>query len=212
MDQFLSEISFSTKGEGFTNITPYINKWINENKIIKGILIISINHTSCSLTINENADPDVLKDLSAYMKSIVPEEEVTSISGNGEKYKYLHSQEGIDDMPAHIRTTLTCCNLSLSINNSQLQLGIWQAIYLWEHRYSTNLRKIILHAIGEAKSINKISSNQKISSLIARNNAQKLNKEVMKNKMDKFGLNDYEKDTNVDLLIDRIHELSDDTK
>tara|TARA_Y100001968_G_scaffold292474_1_gene297721 strand:+ start:33816 stop:34277 length:462 start_codon:yes stop_codon:yes gene_type:complete len=149
MKQILTEITFNTSGEGFLNITPNINKWIIENNIKKGILIISTNHTSCSLTINENADPNVLKDLLAYMKAIVPEQSYKSINSEGGKQVYAHSEEGVDDMPAHIKTSLTCSNLSLSINNWKLVIGTWQAVYLWEHRYLPNSRKINFHAIGE---------------------------------------------------------------
>ena len=147
MEQLISELIFETSGEGFIDITSKIKDWIASKKIKKGILIISMQHTSCSLTINENADPKVLKDLSAYMKALVPEEGFTSINGQGKKEKYLHSEEGLDDMPAHIRTMLTCSNLSLSINEGKLLLGTWQAIYLWEHRYARNSRKISLHSI-----------------------------------------------------------------
>tara|TARA_Y100001968_G_C19366929_1_gene723041 strand:- start:613 stop:1071 length:459 start_codon:yes stop_codon:yes gene_type:complete len=149
VDQAFSELTFKTLGEGFVNITSSINDWIASKKIVKGILIISTNHTSCSLIINENADPNVLKDLSNYMKSIVPEISFTSLDGKSKLQKYLHSEEGVDDMPAHIRTMLTCTSLSLSINNSKLVLGTWQAIYLWEHRYSQNSRRLNLHALGE---------------------------------------------------------------
>ena len=149
MEQVLSELIIETTGEGFIDITSDINNWISSKKIIKGILIIATKHTSCSLTINENADPRVLTDLSAYMKALVPEEGFTSIDGKGSQRKYLHSEEGIDDMPAHIRTMLTCSNLSLSINEGKLVLGTWQAIYLWEHRYAKNSRKLNCHAICE---------------------------------------------------------------
>ncbi len=149
MEQILSEVIFESFGEGFIDITENINAWIRLNKLKRGILIISTKHTSCSLTINENADPKVLKDLSAYMKAIVPEENFISIDKKQKKYSYLHSEEGLDDMPAHIRTTLTSTSLSLSIDNGKLSLGTWQAVYLWEHRYSKNIRKINYHAIGD---------------------------------------------------------------
>tara|TARA_Y100001968_G_scaffold50757_2_gene41566 strand:+ start:876 stop:1334 length:459 start_codon:yes stop_codon:yes gene_type:complete len=149
VEQFFSEINFETSGEGFINITSQINKWIASKKINAGIIVISIKHTSCSLTVNENADPKVLKDLSAYMKAIVPEKNFRSINGLGALTEYKHSEEGIDDMPAHIRTMLTCTNLSFSIKQGEIDLGIWQAIYLWEHRYSKNLRKLSVHAICE---------------------------------------------------------------
>ena len=149
MEQRISELIIETSGEGFINITSQINKWITTNEMSKGILIISSKHTSCSLTINENADPNVLKDLSAYMKALVPEEGFIGLNKKANWQEYLHSQEGVDDMPAHIRTMLTCTNLTLSIYKAKLVLGTWQAIYLWEHRYSKNSRKLNLHAIYE---------------------------------------------------------------
>lgn len=149
MEQFISELNFDTNGEGFINITATIKEWIYKNRINKGILILFLKHTSCSLIINENADPKVLKDLSSYMKAIAPEEGFYSINGDKNKQKYLHSEEGLDDMPAHIKTMLTCSTLSLSIDKGELALGTWQAVYLWEHRYSRNTRKLQIHAVGD---------------------------------------------------------------
>ena len=164
MKQVISELSFQTSGEGFIDITASINDWILENKVIQGILVISTKHTSCSLIINENADPNVLADLSSYMKALVPEEGYRPISGRDHSYRYLHSEEGADDMPAHIRTALTCSCLSLSITERKLLLGTWQAIYLWEHRQSYFSRKISLHAIGEISENPKSSSKEIIHS------------------------------------------------
>ena len=149
MKQILSNLEFETKGQGFTNITEDINLWIKNKKFRKGILLIFLKHTSCSLIINENADNNVLKDLSNYMKAITPEKEFYPIDRSNNKIKYLHSEEGLDDMPAHIRTMLTSSNLSFSISDGKLQIGIWQAIYLWEHRISSKLRSIQLHALGD---------------------------------------------------------------
>ena len=151
MEQILEELICKTSGEGFTDITPYINNWIKEKKITRGILVISLKHTSCSLIINENADPNVLHDLSSYLKALVPENNFRSLNGEKNSYEYLHSQEGPDDMPAHIKTALTASCLTLSINNNQLVLGTWQAIYLWEHRKAKHNRILGLHAIGEIK-------------------------------------------------------------
>ena len=148
-EQSLDEIVIQTKGEGFTDITSEISQWVNSLEIKQGILNIMVLHTSCSLIINENADPRVLSDLSTYMRSLVPEEGARPISGLGNLKGYLHSEEGKDDMPAHIRTSLTTTSLSLTINKKSLILGTWQAVYLWEHRYSSNLRHISLHALGE---------------------------------------------------------------
>ena len=149
MEQILSTIDFETKGQGFTDITKDINHWIKYKKLNKGILLIFLKHTSCSLIINENADINVLKDLSAYMKSIVPEQGFYPNDRSSKKIEYLHSEEGLDDMPAHIRTMLTSNNLSFSVVNGQLDIGSWQAIYIWEHRISNKSRSIQLHAIGD---------------------------------------------------------------
>ena len=149
MKQILSNLDFKTNGQGFTDITKEINLWIKQQKLKTGILLIFLKHTSCSLIINENADINVLKDLSNYMKAIVPEKKFSPIDGSGKKIEYLHSDEGLDDMPAHIRTMLTSNNLSFSVVNGKLEIGLWQAIYLWEHRTSNKSRSLQLHAIGD---------------------------------------------------------------
>ncbi len=149
LEQFLTEIDIQTSGEGFTDITPLIDSWVKQVEITKGVIHLSALHTSCSLIINENADPRVLEDLSTYMKALVPNEGIRKDYITGNYKPYLHAEEGIDDMPAHIRTSLTNTTLSLSINSNKLILGTWQAIYLWEHRYSKYTRKVCLHAIGE---------------------------------------------------------------
>ena len=158
MEQLNTQFSVETSGEGFSDITSSINNWISRENIKQGIIIITLLHTSCSLIINENADPRVLKDLSAYLKAIVPEEGFKALNRRDtEKTSYLHSEEGLDDMPAHIKTALTSSSISLSIINKKLLLGTWQAIYLWEHRYSPHTRKVFLNVIGEieAKTIAK---------------------------------------------------------
>ena len=149
MEQILSTLDFKTKGKGFTEITKDINNWIQNKNLKKGILLVFLKHTSCSLIINENADINVLKDLSAYMNAIAPEEGLYSIDGSSERIEYLHSQEGLDDMPAHIRTMLTSNNLSFSVVDSKLEIGLWQGIYIWEHRSSNKSRSLQLHAIGD---------------------------------------------------------------
>ena len=149
MKQMLSSLDFETKGQGFTDITLDINHWIKSKKLKQGIILIFLKHTSCSLIINENADINVLKDLSNYMKGIVPEEKFYPIDGSNNKVEYLHSEEGLDDMPAHIRTMLTSNNLSFSVTNGKLQIGLWQAIYIWEHRTSIKSRTLQLHAMGD---------------------------------------------------------------
>ena len=149
MEQILSTLDFETKGQGFTDITQDINQWIKNKKLKQGILLIFLKHTSCSLIINENADNNVLKDLSNYMRAIVPENKFYPIDRSNKSIEYLHSEEGLDDMPAHIRTMLTSNNLSFSVVNGKLEIGLWQAIYIWEHRASIKSRSLQLHAIGD---------------------------------------------------------------
>ena len=149
MEQILSTLDFETKGQGFTDITKDINHWIQYKKLKKGILLIFLKHTSCSLIINENADINVLKDLSSYMTAIVPEKGFYPNERSSKKIQYLHSEEGLDDMPAHIRTMLTSNNLSFSVVDGKLKIGIWQGIYIWEHRTSIKSRSLQLHAIGD---------------------------------------------------------------
>ena len=149
MKQILSNLNFETNGKGFTDITQDINIWIKNKKLNKGILLIFLKHTSCSLIINENADINVLKDLSNYMQAIVPENKFYPIDRSSNGIEYLHAEEGIDDMPAHIRTMLTSNNLSFSVIDGKLEIGLWQAIYIWEHRKSNKSRSLQLHAIGD---------------------------------------------------------------
>ena len=149
MEQILSTLDFKTHGQGFTDITKDINLWIKNKKLQKGILLLFLKHTSCSLIINENADINVLRDLSNYMHAIVPEEGFYPIDRSSKKIEYLHSEEGLDDMPAHIRTMLTSNNLSFSVVDGKLEIGLWQGIYIWEHRKSNKSRSLQLHAIGD---------------------------------------------------------------
>ena len=149
MEQIFKELKFLTNGEGFKNITNDLNSLIEETNFISGILNLTLLHTSCSLTINENADPNVLNDLKKYIQSIVPYECYSSLSKNREEIYYDHYQEGADDMPAHIKTSLTNTNLSLSFRRGKILLGTWQAIYLWEHRFNQKERTLSVHIIGE---------------------------------------------------------------
>ena len=152
MEQIFTKLNLITNGEDFTDITDDLNLCIKKNNFHSGILNLTSLHTSCSLTINENADPNVLKDLKKFMKSIVPYNCYTSLSKDREEIYYEHFQEGEDDMPAHIKTALTNTNLSLSFQESKIILGTWQAIYLWEHRFSPKKRSISIHIIGEKSS------------------------------------------------------------
>ena len=138
MLQKYEKISIRTNGINLYEITNNIIDWINKVNISSGLLNISILHTSASLLLQENADPTVLEDLKNYFLKLVP------FSDN-----YLHATEGYDDMPAHIRTSLTNTNVTLSVVDKKLNLGIWQGIFLFEHRTSSKDRFINLHYIGD---------------------------------------------------------------
>ena len=142
MEQIFSKLKFITHGEGFIDITYDLNLCVEKNNFHSGILNLISLHTSCSLTINENADPNVLRDLKKYMQSIVPYDSYLTLSKNREEISYKHYQEGADDMPAHIKTSLTNTCLSLSFQDGKIMLGTWQAVYLWEHRFDQKERII----------------------------------------------------------------------
>ena len=125
LDQALSRLEIQTKGSGFTRIDGSLSDWIRSTRMQCGVVHLSCLHTSCSLTINENADPRVLLDLAAWMDAIVPQDGAGPLDADGQRRRYLHDDEGNDDMPAHIRTALTQQTLSLSVENGQLLLGTW---------------------------------------------------------------------------------------
>jgi secondary thiamine-phosphate synthase enzyme len=135
--QLNQELTVSTHGPGFTRLGNTINRVIAASGLQHGLCVALALHTSCSLTINENADPRVLADLEAYLRDLVPRNR-----------DYQHDDEGPDDMPAHIRTALTAVSLSLPIAAGRLQLGTWQEVYLWEHRDAPHQRRIALQLIG----------------------------------------------------------------
>ena len=139
MQQANHKLSTSTKGKGLYNITREIKLWVTQQKFSTGLLTIFVPHTSASIIIQENADPDVLHDLTKFFQQLVPEG-----SAN-----YLHRSEGLDDMPAHIRSALTQTQVSIPVNSGSPSLGTWQDIYLFEHRIQPHMRKIHLHLIGE---------------------------------------------------------------
>ncbi len=147
--QDLRRLALTTSGEGFTDLTASLNREIGASGLRRGVAYLVALHTSCSLTVNENADPRVLVDLAAYLQALVPQEGVRPISGQGSLRPYQHDDEGPDDMPAHIRTALTATSLSLSFEHGRLLLGTWQAVYLWEHRTVSHRRQLSLHLIGE---------------------------------------------------------------
>jgi secondary thiamine-phosphate synthase enzyme len=149
LQQHLRQLTLSSGGEGFTDITTALNREIAASGLDTGIAVIACLHTSCSLTVNENADPRVLVDLAAYLRALVPEEGVKPLNGRGELRRWVHDDEGPDDMPAHIRTALTCTSLSQTFQGGRLLLGSWQAIYLWEHRAGRQERRLTIHLIGQ---------------------------------------------------------------
>jgi len=139
MQQVFEEIKINTEGQGFYNFTENTLDWIDKQKIKNGILNINILHTSASLVIQENADPDVLYDLKNFFDKLAPMDNKL----------YKHTTEGKDDMPAHIKSALTNNQISLSIKDEKLLLGTWQGLYLFEHRLASHNRKVIHHFVGE---------------------------------------------------------------
>ena len=153
LEQHLRKLEVSTNGPGFTRLNERLNNLIAKASIETGMLHLTCLHTSASLTINENADPRVLKDLQAWMDAVVPQDGKGPINGEGRRRFYSHDDEGDDDMPAHIRTALTSQTISLSIDNGKMLLGIWQGVYLWEHRAIPHTRRISCHIIGETSDL-----------------------------------------------------------
>ncbi|MDA9108780.1 secondary thiamine-phosphate synthase enzyme YjbQ [Candidatus Pelagibacter sp.] len=139
MRQEFFNLILNTNGQSLYEFTTQTNKWINDNKFNNGIINISIHHTSASLIIQENADPDVQIDLINFFNKLVPMDNSL----------YIHTTEGKDDMPAHIKSALTNNQISLSIKNNELLLGTWQGLYLFEHRIEKQKRLIILHYLGD---------------------------------------------------------------
>ena len=139
MEQIFHEIKINTEGQGLYDFTDKTTSWINKQKITNGILNINILHTSASLVIQENADPDVLEDLKFFFNKLVPMDNKL----------YKHITEGKDDMPAHIKSALTNSQLTLSVKNKKLMLGTWQELYLFEHRIEKHTRILSHHLMGE---------------------------------------------------------------
>ena len=139
MKQEFYNLEISTNGQKLYEFTDQTIKWVKKNKFQNGILNLSIQHTSASLIVQENADPDVQTDLINYFDKLVPMDEKS----------YIHKSEGKDDMPAHIKSALTNNQISLSVKKKELLLGTWQGIYLFEHRIESQVRKIIHHFIGD---------------------------------------------------------------
>ena len=139
MKQAFGNMAVGTSGKGLYEVTSDVARWIEEQDVSQGLLTIFIRHTSASLLIQENADPDVMRDLDSFFSRIAPEDDSL----------YRHSAEGPDDMPAHIRSALTATQLSIPVTGSRMALGTWQGIYVFEHRDGRFSRNLALHLLGE---------------------------------------------------------------
>ena len=139
MKQAGHRITIETSGKGLYEFTGDIQQWLSRQGLTTGLLTVFVQHTSASLTVQENADPDVLRDLNDFFSRIAPED----------SRLYRHTVEGADDMPAHIRSALTLTQLSIPVVDGRLALGAWQGVYLFEHRSIPHRRGVVLHAIGE---------------------------------------------------------------
>ena len=139
MRQEFFNLELDTNGQSLYEFTNQTNQWVNDNEFNNGIINISIQHTSASLIIQENADPDVQTDLINFFNKLVPMDNSL----------YIHTTEGKDDMPAHIKSALTNNQISLSVKNNELLLGTWQGLYLFEHRIEKQNRLIVLHYLGD---------------------------------------------------------------
>ena len=139
MQQAVHPLRIATRGRGLIEITSAVRDWIDAQEIDTGLLTLFCRHTSASLAIQENADPDVRADLEAFFDKIAPED----------PQRYKHKTEGPDDMPAHLRAALTQSQLSIPIVEGELALGTWQGVYLFEHRRIPHEREIVLQVIGE---------------------------------------------------------------
>lgn len=137
--QSFHELTIRTRGRGLYEFTDEVAGWISREQLQNGLLTLHLRHTSASLLIQENADPDVRRDLDKFFARLVPDGDPL----------FVHTVEGEDDMPAHIRTALTAVNLSIPIIRGQLALGTWQGIYVWEHRKAPHSRAVTLHFVGE---------------------------------------------------------------
>jgi secondary thiamine-phosphate synthase enzyme len=139
MRQFTHRVDVPTRGKGLYNCTRQIDSWVRQCGLRTGLLTVFLQHTSASLTVQENADPDVILDLADFFQKLVPDN----------PRLYRHTLEGPDDMPAHIRAALTMTQLSIPLVDGELALGTWQGIYVFEHREMAHRRTVVLHLFGE---------------------------------------------------------------
>ena len=139
MKQATRQLTVSTQGKGLYDFTSEVAAWVHGQAMRTGLLTVFLRHTSASLTIQENADPDVIEDLNDFFGRLVSED----------SRLYRHTSEGPDDMPAHIRAALTMTQLSIPLVDGRLGLGTWQGLYVFEHRARPHRRNVLLHLIGE---------------------------------------------------------------
>ena len=137
--QAFHDIAIPTRGRGLYEFTRNVTDWVSQNAFTSGLVTLHLRHTSASLLIQENADPDVRRDLEHFFARLVPDGDPL----------FAHTVEGEDDMPAHVRTALTAVSLSIPVRQGRLALGTWQGIFLWEHRRSPHSRAITAHFVGE---------------------------------------------------------------
>jgi secondary thiamine-phosphate synthase enzyme len=137
--QSSTRLTIETPGRGLHDITRDVSGWVATSGISEGLLTLFVRHTSASLLIQENADPDVRGDLDRFFERLVPD---------GDRL-FRHRDEGVDDMPAHVRTALTATHLSVPVNRGRMVLGTWQGIYIWEHRLRPHRREVAVHLLGE---------------------------------------------------------------
>jgi secondary thiamine-phosphate synthase enzyme len=139
MQQFTQTIQVEAQGRRLYDMTPQVLEWVTQQALTTGLLTLYIQHTSASLLINENDDSDVLIDMEAFFNRLVPDGDLL----------FVHTVEGPDDMPAHVRTALTQTCLSIPVVDSRLALGQWQGVFMFEHRHLPATRRILMHLIGE---------------------------------------------------------------
>lgn len=139
MKQYQDAITIHSRGKGLQEITGAIDSWLSRHGVGSGMVIVFCRHTSASLTIQENADPDVQRDLEAFFERSVREDPAL----------YRHRAEGADDMPAHIRSALTDVQLTIPVQGGRMVLGTWQGVYLFEHRAAPHSRQLVLHYLGD---------------------------------------------------------------
>ena len=137
--QFAHELRVTTRGQGFYEVTAEVRRFVLDHAIQTGLLTLHLRHTSASLLIQENADPEVRRDLERFFSRLVPAGDAL----------FRHTSEGDDDMPAHVRTALTAVNLSLPVQHGEPALGTWQGVFIWEHRQRGHQRQLALHLLGE---------------------------------------------------------------